>query len=328
MDTTTLPVNFSVTSIRTSRRVSTLEEDVREGLTGKIKRLHPKFFYDEVGSQLFDRICDTPEYYLTRTEYGLLQQHSADIIARAGPKHLLELGSGTSRKTRLLLDAWSKKEGTHTYWPFDVSARMLKSVAADLALEYPGLEIHALIGDYTAGLCRLPDMTGTTLALFVGSTLGNFKPDDAGRFLSELVSCLKPGDFFLLGVDLDKDPNVLRAAYNDAQGITEAFNKNILAVVNRKLDAQFDLDKFTHRAFYNHQHRQMEMHLDATQRQTVAIEGLGLVVDFEAGESIWTEISRKYTLPEIDELFDQSGLAVVDRYIDQAHLYALILGQC
>lgn len=324
---TAQPENFTVTSIRTSRRVPSLRDDVREGLSGSIKRLHPKYFYDETGSELFDRICDTPEYYLTRTEDRLLTRHAAAIIDRAVPRNLLEFGSGTSRKTRRLLDAWSRHPGRHTYWPFDVSAEMLQVVAQDLAEEYPGLDFHALIGDYTAGLRQLPDMSGTTLALFLGSTLGNFKPGDEVRFLTEIVNCLKPGDYFLLGADLDKDADILEAAYNDAEGVTEAFNKNILTVLNRELGGEFDTSRFDHRAFYNSEKRQVEMHLDATENQSVAIRDLGMRVDFQRGESIWTEISRKFTTLEIEQLFHQAGLESIDRYCDDKRPYVLALGR-
>lgn len=300
-----------------------MAEDVRNGLSERPRELHPKYFYDQHGSELFDQICDTPEYYLTRTEDALLDDHAAEILAIARPDSMLELGSGTSRKTRKLLDHW--QEPGAIYWPFDVSAEMLETVAGELTAEYPHLDIHGLVGDYTAGFGHFPELRGRSLALFLGSTLGNFAPDFARNFLTEFVTHLDAGDYFLLGADLDKDPAILTAAYNDAAGITAAFNKNVLTVINRRLKADFDTDRFVHRGHYNGPLRQMEMYLESTCDQNVRIDALDMDIDFAAGESILTEISRKFLLSDLHELLRRAGLTVVKEFVADKRPYALVL---
>ena len=313
------------TLVPPSRPTRTMADDVREGLLSRPRELHPKYFYDERGSQLFDRICDTPEYYPTRTEDALLRQHAADIVAHCAPDNMLELGSGTSRKTRHLLDAWGVDGAT--YFPFDVSAEMLESVASLLAAEYPQLSVHGLVGDYTAGFGNFPQLHGDTLALFLGSTLGNFAPDFADHFLVEFVSHLERGHHFLIGADLDKDPAVIEAAYNDAEGITAAFNRNVLAVINRELGGNFDLQAFAHRAVYNRRLRRIEMYLDSLTDQRVAISALGAELELRAGEAILTEISRKFTLEELDAMLGAAGLTTVRRYVARDFPYALVLAR-
>ncbi len=303
-----------------------MSEEVRVGLTASQKKLSPKFFYDERGSQLFDRICDTPEYYLTRTEQRLLEKHADALINTTQPNHIIEFGSGTSRKTRVILDAL-RHQGSGTYWPFDVSETLLHSVSNELAIEYPELKVHGLVGDYTGGLDGLPHRDGTTLALFIGSTLGNFEADEAQQFVNEIGRQLGAEDYFLLGVDLHKDTGTLEAAYNDQAGLTAAFNLNMLAVLNRELNANFDLTQFRHRAIYNEQTQQIEMYLDSLQDQLVDIGELDLSVRFAQGESLWTEVSRKWTLPRIESLFAMAGFSLVDSFVDQQFPYALALGQ-
>lgn len=313
------------TTIPPSRPTPSLADDVRAGLARRPRELQPKYFYDDLGSQLFDAICDTPEYYLTRTEDRLLRRHAAAIVERAGPHSVLELGSGTSRKTRHLLAAWNEPGGV--YWPFDVSGETLERVAVELAARYPALRIHPLVGDYTAGFGNFPDLDGRTLALFLGSTLGNFTAAFAGEFLADFSTHLDPGDCFLLGADLDKDPRLIEAAYNDAQGLTARFNRNVLAVLNRELGADFDPRGFAHRAVYDRDARQIEMYLDSTRDQTVTIRGLDLTLSFSAGESILTEISRKFTVEQLEGLLAGARLDVVERWIDDERPYALLLAE-
>ncbi len=320
--------NFRLSHLPASRTPETLAEVVREGLCAEEKFLHPKFFYDEHGSLLFDKICDTPEYYPTRTEWSLLQSSSTEIIRRVEPRNILEYGSGTSRKTRALLDAWSEQgvtHHTHVYWPMDVSGELLEDVGRGLSEEYENLFVHALVGDYTAGLGQLPNRFGTTLGLFLGSTLGNFPPEEAGPFLCEITDDLQGGDYFLLGTDLHKDSNVLEAAYNDSQGVTAAFNLNVLTVINRELNGGFDLNKFTHVAFYNESKRQVEMHLKSDVDQVVPVDALGMQASFAKGETIFTEISRKFLPLEVDELLRTAGLHTVKRFVHDEFPYALTL---
>lgn len=303
-----------------------MAQDVARGLTHRPRQLHPKYFYDERGSELFDRICDTEEYYLTRTEHALLKRHAGGILHRCRPRHMLEFGSGTSRKTRLLLEQWTGVE-PRTYWPFDVSAEMLNGVVEELAVDYPALNVHGLIGDYTAGLENLPRMTGVTLALFLGSTLGNFPKYQGAEFFDEIAGRLMPGDYLLVGADLDKSPKVIEAAYNDAAGITAEFNRNILTVINRELGGNFKPDAFAHRAFYDRARRQVEMHLVSNCSQSVRIAELNLSLSLAAGETICTEISRKFTVDELAELLDSAGLAPLSSFIDETYPYALVLGR-
>jgi len=296
-------------------------------LSASQKYLHPKYFYDALGSDLFDQITDQPEYYLTRVEQTLLDKHATDILGVIEPNHIVEFGSGMSRKTRTLLSAWETSTGRKTYWPLDVDETTLRKVVEELSEEFLTIKTHGIVADYTAGLDHLPVHEGTTLALFLGSTLGNFERGSARAFIAELSGLLETGDYFLLGVDLHKDPAILDAAYNDERGLTAAFNLNVLRVINQRLKANFDLDEFSHRAHYNQELRQIEMFLDSRCDQQVEIESLDMTVEFKAGESIFTEISRKFTPDEIELLFDQAELVSVRQYLDVRLPYALALGR-
>lgn len=319
------PANVIVQHVAPSRTIPTLREDVAEGLSQRPRELHPKYFYDERGSELFDAICDTPEYYLTRTEFELLERHGWDILAATEPHNMLELGSGTSRKTRLLLSHWHQPGGV--YWPFDVSAEMLEKVAGELTAEYPSLSIHGLVGDYTAGFGNFPDLDGKTLAMFLGSTLGNFAPEFAESFLADFASHLDFGDYLLIGADLDKDPGVIEAAYNDAQGITAEFNRNVLRVMNAELGATFNPEAFTHKAIYNRELRRIEMYLISDRDQDVEVRALGRSFDFRAGEKILTEISRKFRIEDLQNLMRVASMKVVETFVHPQRPYALMLGR-
>jgi L-histidine N-alpha-methyltransferase len=271
-----------------------LAADVRNGLSGRPKRLPPKYFYDDRGSHLFEAICELPEYYLTRTEDALLADVADDIIARTRPAQLVELGSGASRKTRLLLDRLLRDQPASTYVPIDLSEGALRRGAAALRAAYPTLRVHALVADYEHGLPRLPG-AGPRLVIFLGSTIGNFVPSQDVAFLRGVAGAMTPGDHLLLGVDLVKARERLHAAYNDAAGVTAEFNRNVLQVLNRELQADFDVMRFDHVAFFDAAAAQIEMHLRARDAHTVHIAALDLTVDFAAGETIHTESSRKFT---------------------------------
>jgi L-histidine N-alpha-methyltransferase len=285
---------------------STLAEDVRRGLAARRKSIPPKHFYDEAGSQLFDRICELPEYYLTRAEERLLERFATEIFDVVRPTDLVELGSGAARKTRLLLDAAETLGIMPRYHPLDVCEPMLRASAESLTDRYPWLEVHALVADYERHLEHLPDGERRLVA-FLGSTIGNFKPRNAERFLGGVGAQLRPGEYLLLGADLVKPAAALEAAYDDSAGVTAAFNRNVLRVINRALDADFDPAAFDHVAFFDRRKRQIEMHLRARCAQRVTLDSLGMTVSFAAGETVHTEISRKFTKRELEQLVERSG---------------------
>lgn len=317
---------LTLSKIKASRSVPSMAEDVRRGLQLSPKTLHPKYFYDERGSILFDQICDTPEYYPTRIESELIETHGAEILAAAQPVNILELGSGASRKSRLLLNAWSQPAEA-TYLPFDFSEEMLREESSALATEYPTLNIHGMVGDYTAGLDGLPSVPGTTLWMFIGSTLGNFEPAEAQAFVAEIAQQMQPGDSLLLGTDLHKSEDILEPAYNDAQGLTAAFNLNVLNALNNALDANFDLAAFSHLAYYCEGRRRIEMHLVSEADQTVHIGDLDLNIEFAAEERMRTEISRKFLTAEIDDMLAQAGLTPTRSMVHSSFPYALTLAR-
>lgn len=301
---------------------STLAEDVRAGLCRRPRSIPSKHFYDDLGSLLFDRICDTPEYYPTRTELGLLLRFARPILAACRPTDLVELGSGAARKTRALLDAAAAEGIRCRYVPFDLSEGMLRSGAQRLLATYPWLRIHGVVGDYDRHLDRIPRGERRLIA-FLGGTIGNFTEQEAQRFLRRIAATMGPGDRLLLGSDLLKDRRVLHAAYNDAAGLTAAFNKNVLRVINRELGGRFDLDRFDHLAFFDEERRQIEMHLRAREAMEVAINRLGMVVPFEAGETIRTEISRKFTRKGIEALYRAAGLALESWHVPEDEAFAI-----
>jgi len=294
---------------------STLAADVRAGLHDTPKTLPPKHFYDERGSRLFDRICETPEYYPTRTERALLEGNADRLVgemlagARGEPVALVELGSGAARKTRCLLEAARRLRSPCTYVPFDVSEEMLRASAARLRAECPWLPIHGVVGDYDRHLDRIPAFR-RRLFVFLGGTIGNFDDDQARAFLSRIASIMGPDDRLLLGTDLVKDTARLNAAYNDAQGLTAEFNKNVLRVINRELRADFRLDRFEHLAFFAEDRSRIEMHLRANAAHEVRIDALDLDVAFAEGETIRTEISRKFTRRTVERLYASASLAM------------------
>ncbi|HFD81487.1 MAG TPA: L-histidine N(alpha)-methyltransferase [Gammaproteobacteria bacterium] len=301
--------------------------DARAGLLQQPRSMPPKYFYDERGSRLFDAICDTPEYYPTRMEERLLQNHALEIVRRARPDHILEFGSGTARKTRHLFDA-CELEGWHSaYWPFDVCEAMLEESGRSLLQRYEWLEVNALVGDYLGGLRAMPRPQGNCLYVFLGGTIGNFSERQARAFLAELRALMRPGDRLLLGADRLKDAGVLHAAYNDAAGLTAAFNLNLLRVLNRELDADFRPEAFAHCACFNQDEQQVEMYLVSRHRQRVRLAELGVVLDFAAGERIQTEISRKFTADGLETLLSSAGLAVAHHFEAGDGWFSLLLAR-
>ena len=271
-----------------------LEEDVRIGLTAPEKSIPAVWFYDEEGSRLFEQITQLPEYYPTRAERHLLVEHASDIAELALADTLVELGAGACDKTRLLLDALRVHGPLHRYVPFDVSDQFLRSAAAGLADDYPGLQVHAVVGDFHRHLDRIPT-EGRRLLAFLGGTIGNLIPSQRRRFLFDVNCAMHADDHFLVGTDLVKDPARIIAAYNDSAGVTASFNRNVLHVLNKQLGATFDPDRFEHVALWNEKERWIEMRLRSTADQVVEVRHLELVVTFAKGEDLLTEISAKFT---------------------------------
>ncbi len=301
-----------------------LATDVRAGLSATPKMLPPKYFYDARGSELFDEITRLPEYYPTRTERSILAAHAAAIAATTAAETLIELGSGTSEKTRLLLRALCAGGSLRRFVPFDVDPAVLKDAGAAVSAEFPGLEVEPVVGDFEQHLAALPRHPRRLLA-FLGSTIGNLDPAQRGEFLRAVRSTLGPGDAFLLGTDLVKSRERLVAAYDDAAGVTAAFNKNVLAVVNRDLDADFELDEFDHVAVWSAEHEWIEMRLRSRQDQTVHIAALGLDVHFARGEELRTEISAKFRRASVQAELAAAGLRLTQWWTDPAGDFALSL---
>ena len=270
-----------------------LRRDVFDGLQQTPKLLPPKWFYDSLGSHLFDQITRLPEYYPTRAEAEILRARSAEVAAVSEADTLVELGSGTSEKTRLLLDALREHGSLRRFVPFDVDAGILSTAAAAIQREYAGVEINAVCGDFEEHLTEIP-AGGRRLFVFLGSTIGNLTPGPRAEFLSSLSAQMRPGDSLLLGTDLVKDAGRLVRAYDDSAGVTAAFNRNVLAVINRQLDADFDVEAYQHVARWNAEEERIEMWLRAGQRQRVRVDALDLTVEFVAGEEMLTEVSCKF----------------------------------
>ena len=301
-----------------------LRADARAGLTASPKALPPKWFYDARGSALFEQITELPEYYPTRTERALLER-SVDEIARAsGADTLVELGSGSSAKTRLLLDAFGHAGTLHRYVPQDVSEAALRPAMDALAVEYPGLELHGVVGDFTKHLDRLPRGDRRMVA-FLGGTIGNLVPAERAAFLTQLRSALQPGEHFLLGTGMVVEEDVLVRAYDDAAGVTAEFNRNVLRVLNRELGADFDPEAFTHVALWDRQHEWIEMRLRADRDMTVQVRGLDLTVAFAAGEEMRTEISAKFRPGGVRGWMEATGFEVARSWTDPDERFALTL---
>ncbi|MDQ1438622.1 MAG: L-histidine Nalpha-methyltransferase [Acidimicrobiaceae bacterium] len=301
-----------------------LRADAAAGLTAVPKELPPKWFYDDRGSQLFDQITRLAEYYPTRCERAILAERAGEIAAAAEADTLVELGSGTSTKTRLLLDAMSAQGGLLRYVPFDVSEATLVAAGEAIAADYPGIEVHGVVGDFERHLPLVPG-GGRRLVAFLGGTIGNLKPSVRAAFLAEVAEGMGPGDALLLGTDLVKDPARLVAAYDDAAGVTAEFNRNVLRVLNRELDADFDVDRFAHVSRWDPDAEWVEMRLRAQGDQAVHVAGLGLDVKFADGEEMRTEVSCKFRRPRVEAELAAAGLALARWWTDPAGDFALSL---
>jgi L-histidine N-alpha-methyltransferase len=303
-----------------------LRADALAGLTATPKELPPRWFYDERGSELFDRITRLPEYYPTRTERSILEARAGEIAAASGADVLVELGSGTSEKTRLLLTALREAGTLRRFVPFDVDPSVLRLAGAALAEEYPGLEVEGVVGDFTRHLGELPT-DGRRMVAFLGSTIGNLAPAERTAFLAELAGTLHPGDSFLLGTDLVKDPARLVRAYDDAEGVTADFNRNVLVVLDRELKADFDPEAFEHVALWDAEHEWIEMRLRSIRDQVVNVAELDLGVPFAAGEEMRTEISAKFRREGVERELAAAGLTMTHWWTDPAGDFGLSLAQ-
>jgi L-histidine N-alpha-methyltransferase len=306
-----------------------LADDVLDGLTRPFKEIPPKHFYDARGSELFEAICEQPEYYPTRTELGLLREHATTIAGASGARELVELGSGAATKAGILLGAMCEDGDAVRYVPLDVSEAALRAAADELVAQFPGLLVHGVVGDFERHLDRLPapdDGVGRVVAL-LGGTIGNFPPGTRRRLLRAIGATLRPEDRFLLGTDLVKDPRVIEAAYGDAAGMTAAFNLNVLEVVNRELGANFDPGAFEHVAFYDRRREWVEMRLRARRACTVWVEALDLQVEFAAGEELRTEISAKFTRRRLEADLAAAGLHLDRLLVDPGERFGLSLSR-
>jgi len=304
-----------------------LAEDVLDGLTRPFKELPPKHFYDARGAELFDRICELPEYYPTRAERAILEQSADELSTLTNAVELVELGSGTAAKTRVLLDALDAAGTLERYIPVDVTESMVRDCAEALAQEYPGLRVHGVIGDFERHLDRVPPATGPRIVAFLGGTIGNFPPGSRRRVLRQIARLLGPADHLLMGTDLVKDPRVLEAAYDDAQGVTANFNRNVLRVINRELQADFDPEDFDHVALFDPHNEWIEMRLRARREHTTLVRDLDLPVHFDAGEELRTEISAKFTPERLQGDLAAAGLELVRWLTDPDELFALSLSR-
>jgi L-histidine Nalpha-methyltransferase len=302
-----------------------LRADVLHGLRDEPKSLPPKWFYDARGSDLFERITELPEYYPTRAERAILTARAGAIAAATGARTLVELGSGSSEKTRLLLDAL-RGATLESFVPMDVSATALRESATAIAADYPGLAVHGVVGDFTEHLDLLPG-DAPRLVAFLGGTIGNFRPAERAKFLAGVRSVLTAGEWLLLGTDLVKDPATLVAAYDDAAGVTAEFNRNVLHVLNRELGADFDVDAFEHVALWDPEHEWIEMRLRATRAQHVTLPRLDLAVDFAEGEELRTEVSAKFRRDRVITELADAGFELVHWWTDPDARFALTLAR-
>jgi L-histidine N-alpha-methyltransferase len=325
--TRTVAANAAGSALRAPQYLSNprMLAEVGEGLSAPQKELPPKYFYDQRGSELFEEITRLPEYYPTRTERSLLEGWMPELIQQLGSRALVELGAGSAGKTRVILDAMRAAGTAELYVPIDVSASFLSETAARLRREYPRMQVEPAIADISEELNLPRWIPHPALYAFLGSTIGNFYPPAAIRLLGRVRAAMTPGDRFLMGVDLRKDVARIEAAYNDARGVTAAFNRNMLLVLNNELGSEFEPDAFDHRAFYEPEANRIEMHLVSLRPQQVTIPGIG-PVGFSAGESIRTEISCKHDRESVAELFEAAGLRIESWRTDAERLFALVVG--
>ena len=308
---------------------ATIANDVAEGLSRSPKLLPPKLFYDAAGSALFEEISRLPEYYLTRTELRILEEHAADIAKyTAGGASIVELGSGSSAKTRVLLDAFARGRLRVPYFPVDISPAALASARGTLRREQPAVRVVPIVADIAGDLDFLREIPPPRLVLYIGSSIGNMERDEASAFLRRLRSRLHPGDALLLGTDLVKDRDILYAAYNDRAGVTARFNLNLLARINRELGGHFELDRFRHIALWNAKESRVEMYLESLREQEVAIDLLRMRIHFGRGERIHTENSHKYTVRRSRAMLRDAGFSPLATWTDAKQWFAVHFAKC
>jgi len=319
---------INVDSLLSRSEERTLANDVLDGLTKPFKELAPKHFYDARGSELFEQICELPEYYPTRTELAILRQRAAEIVLDTGAGELVELGAGASDKARVLLDAMRGAGTLRRYIPLDVSQTVVQDAARALRDDYDDLDVHGVVGDFERHLDHVPPADGAVrLVALLGGTIGNFPPGTRRGVLGKIAGLLGPADRLLLGTDLVKDPQVIEAAYNDSAGVTAEFNRNLLHVVNRELDADFRPESFDHVAFYDRRNEWVEMRLRATRPCSVLIGDLDLRVEFAAGEELRTEISAKFTPERVAADLEAAGLELDGWFTDDDELFGVSLAR-
>ncbi|HXE90232.1 MAG TPA: L-histidine N(alpha)-methyltransferase [Terriglobales bacterium] len=317
-----------MTALSREMVIPEIASEVYEGLTSQPKKLCPKLFYDAAGSALFEEITRLPEYYLTRTEEQILRTHADAIVAQAGDDlSLVELGAGSARKTSVLIGALLRRQREALYCPIDVSYDALQAASRRLRAGFPDLRVRPVVSDYTSDMEVLRQLPGRKLVLYIGSSIGNFEPEDALRVLRRMRARLGAGDALLLGTDLRKDATALIPAYDDAQGVTARFNKNVLARINRELGGEFDLDAFRHRIRWNPEASRIEMYLESLAAQSVWIRLLRHKVRFESGELLHTENSYKYTDEWVQEMLEESGFARENSWKDARSWFAVHLAR-
>jgi L-histidine Nalpha-methyltransferase len=317
----------------TSKQLQFLANDAtalvaREGLSASPKWLPAKLFYDEAGSALFEQITELPEYYLTRTERAIFESYAGEMLQAAGPSlTLVELGAGTASKTCILIEELLQRQSRVLFYPIDVSSSALQEAEKQLEQRFPQLRVNPIVADYTGGVEALNRVSGRKLVLYIGSSIGNFEPDDSVRMLRRIRRTMRAGDGLLLGADFAKSPKILIPAYDDSQGVTAAFNKNILARLNRELDADFDLDAFRHIALWNKRCSRMEIYLESAREQRVFLPAIDLDIGFSAGERIHTENSYKYTMGMIEAILHDSGFTLEQSWRDRQKWFGVHLAR-
>jgi len=327
MDLSLQSKRFHIHELPTQDSSDVLQQDVQEGLFECPRSLPPKYFYDDEGSKLFAAICNTQDYYPTRTEAKLLQEHVATIIDIVKPNSCIELGAGTSAKTEIILSKLNSSLDTFSYLSIDVCEEVLCESAHRLLDKYENLSVESVVGEYIPAIQAAPKLKGPVLYAFIGSSIGNFTEQESIVLLSAIAEKMNTEDYFLIGMDRVKDKEILERAYDDSEGVTAKFNLNVLNVLNFKLEANFDLNKFSHQALYNESLQQIEMYLVSQCKQDVTFPTLDKTISLENGEKILTEVSRKYTKSSIKNLFEKSGLQEVEHYELLNKYFSLVLAK-
>lgn len=318
---------FHIQQLSGQDSLQELKQDVRDGLLTAPRSLPPRYFYDDEGSKLFNAICETEEYYPTRTEFALLTRHVKEIIKIAQPRTCIELGAGTSTKTEVLLPSLNTDAGLHTYVTIDVCREVLVESAHRLLKIYPKLQIRSIVGDYLSAIEALPVPDEPVLYIFIGNSIGNFAEQEAITLLNRVAQKMNPEDHFLIGFDRVKDRRVLERAYDDLEGVTSKFNLNMLKVLNEKLHADFNLGQFYHQAIYNDRDEQIEMYLVSKQPQTISFPALNETIHMQENEKILTEISCKYTKSSLRQLLADSGLTEQAHFAPSNEYFSLVLAK-